>query len=115
MISEAPVGTIAAWYTALLFSVMSIFMATQFSSLLSKITSHKNGIKLVRGMLKSSKPSQGSSKKQAFVWQTPIMFLQLSILLFIGGLMTLIFKRAVDQGRKGGLWTKDGKVSPNLA
>jgi hypothetical protein len=98
----------------LLFAIISISTATQQSNNLQKIMSHpQKGLIKIRAMLESKHVTalgkKTASFNQHFVWQTPIMLLNFSILLFVAGLMILVIKLAVDKA--GGMSMNESQVN----
>lgn len=119
-----PIATLGCWYSALIFALTSVSSATQQAVTLNRLSTYSNGLTRIRLLLASRTPSEQAhdghnaqhnrpSLRQLYVWQTPIMFLNFSILLYIAGLMTLVFQVASQQW--GNVHEKWGIVSLHVA
>ncbi|EXA53644.1 hypothetical protein FOVG_01380 [Fusarium oxysporum f. sp. pisi HDV247] len=104
-IDDSPWTTRALFYSALILSLVSVSAGSQQSIALYRLGGHDIGLTTLRTLLKGS-GKQGASKLQLYVWQMPIMLLNVSILLFVIGLMILIWDRAAMQSS----WDQDPKV-----
>lgn len=92
-------------------AVISITSASQQNNILRKLTSHMDGFEKLRRILRSQRKAGGQyreSRLQHFVWQTPIMLLNFSIIIYIIGFLILIFHEAVSRG--GGIRARESKV-----
>ncbi|MCJ1235150.1 hypothetical protein MMC14_003116 [Varicellaria rhodocarpa] len=110
-----PWTTHALWLSALLLALTSISIATQQSIGLNRLSSNENGLYKIRRLLgednpryhpydrglyvsdneQSKEPRVRIRKSQLWIWQTPVMLLNFALLLYIIGLMTAVFSRAV--------------------
>ena len=111
-----PWTTRAFWSSALLFAMVSIALATQQSIALNRIMNYENSLRRIRSMLGEENPfysNQNSHngywgrdekieharmrmrKSQLYIWQTPVMLSNFSILLFVIGLFVKLFQAAV--------------------
>ncbi|EXA53642.1 hypothetical protein FOVG_01380 [Fusarium oxysporum f. sp. pisi HDV247] len=105
-IDDSPWTTRALFYSALILSLVSVSAGSQQSIALYRLGGHDIGLTTLRTLLKGS-GKQGASKLQLYVWQMPIMLLNVSILLFVIGLMILIWDRAAMQSS----WDQDPKIA----
>ncbi|KAG8354233.1 hypothetical protein FVEN_g7816 [Fusarium venenatum] len=78
------------WYGSLIIDLTSICLATQQSLTLHRLSCYTNKCERVREMLSKSSSYQAHPSEaevtQLYVWQTPIMLLNIGIVLFIIGL-----------------------------
>lgn len=122
-----PWSAYACWMSALLFSLTAISLAAQQSIGLNRLYSCDDGLLKIRCVLGEVNPNYEGHRprthgeehddtdtrmrprrSQLWLWQTPIMFLNFSILLFVIGLMISIFVRAAAS--TGGLSSPETKV-----
>ncbi|KAK4499144.1 hypothetical protein PRZ48_009656 [Zasmidium cellare] len=95
-VERAPTITLACWYSALLMILISITTATQQHNTLQKIASRSDSALRLQDLLKRrSAPSKPATPDfmQHFIWQTPIMLLNIGIPLYIVGLLGLVFSQ----------------------
>ncbi|KAL8935987.1 MAG: hypothetical protein Q9216_005163 [Gyalolechia sp. 2 TL-2023] len=127
-VEDDPWTTEACWTSALVLALTAISLATQQTIGLSRLSSCENGWLKVRHLLGKDNPDYGKSLRrphkhaknkmkmktsQLWMWQTPVMLSNFSILLFVVGLMISIFARAA---RTRGDWTKGQiQVSQNFS
>jgi hypothetical protein len=115
-----PIAAVGCWYSALIFALTSVSSATQQAITLNRLSTYSNGLTRIRLLLAAETESEQAddghdarhkrpSLLQLYVWQTPIMFLNFSILLYIAGLMALVFQVATQQW--GNVHEKWGIVS----
>lgn len=85
------------WYSGLLLSLLSITIAMQQSVALYRLGSNRGGLIKLRTLL-SYKVSGAFKPRylQIYVWQTPVMLLNVSISLFLIGLITLVYREVMD-------------------
>lgn len=117
-VEDDPWAAEACWTSALVLALTAISLATQQTIGLSRLCSCEDGWPKVRHLLGKNNPDYGKSPRrphrhaegkvkmktsQLWMWQTPVMLSNFSILLFVIGLMTSIFARAA---RTRGDWTK---------
>ena len=139
-IPNDPWSTQACWASGMLLALTAISVASQQTIGLSRLCSCENGLLKVRCLLGEDNPSYGHHedtverefpgtnpnrqgvrpfqedrvkmrKSQLWIWQTPVMLSNFSILLFVIGLMISIFVRA---SRALGHWSK-GDMQVSLA
>jgi len=76
-------------------TLTSICLATQQGVALNRISGYANSLERLRAMLGTdSSPVSNSTTPnwdQLYVWQTPIMLLNVSVILFIVGLIIMVF------------------------
>lgn len=89
------------WYSSLVLDLVAICLATQQSVALNRLSCYKDGLSKIRFVLGHMQPSKDGRPEtweprrlQLYVWQTPIMLLNFSILLFIIGLSVMIIGAA---------------------
>ena len=97
------------FYSALILALVSVVAGSQQSILLHRIGGHSQGFSALRLLLqgKLTNHVMQPSKIQLYVWQLPIMLHNVSVLLFIIGLMILIWDLAAIRPA----WDQDMKVS----
>jgi hypothetical protein len=81
-----------SWYSGLLFALVSICIATQQSVALHRLSSNEDA--LIRLCSIFSYNNAGILKPrytQIYIWQAPVMLLNLSIALFLLGLVVLVY------------------------
>lgn len=93
-------------------ALTSITTSTQQSVLLHRMGSHKEGLDRLQDLLRSRNAVAGVPAKprpmQLYVWQIPVILLNLSILLFLTGLATQVFAMAATHDSETG--TDEQKV-----
>lgn len=90
-----------------MIDLASICLATQQSLALNRLACYEDGYARIRQMLGGDRTQV--RRRQLFVWQAPIMLLNIGVLLFVAGLVRFILSNA------GTLWTtSDIKVCDNL-
>ncbi|KAF2629942.1 hypothetical protein BU25DRAFT_307513, partial [Macroventuria anomochaeta] len=109
-ISESPWTARAVLYASLILSLSTVASASQQSIALYRYGAHPQGLEMLQEMLASKKrdrPASTASKLQTYVWQMPVMLLNISISLLIVGLFILIWDRAAQVVD----WTDDMKIA----
>jgi hypothetical protein len=84
----------AIWYSALLIAVASIASSAQQAVVLTRLGSHPEGLRKIRELL-GKRSNDGSYKPknlQLFIWQAPLSLLNTSGVLFVAGLIVLVWK-----------------------
>ncbi|KAE8863119.1 hypothetical protein PTNB73_06326 [Pyrenophora teres f. teres] len=105
MVDEAPWTAKASFYSTLFISLSAVAAGAQQSIALDRYGQHPEGIRQLQELLRGG--SSGSvSWLQLYVWQLPIMLLNISIVLFLVGLLILIWARAAHSAA----WDDDMKV-----
>jgi hypothetical protein len=99
------------WYSGLVLSLLSITIAMQQSVALYRLGSNREGLIKLQALL-SYKVSGAAKPRylQIYVWQTPVMLLNVSILLFLIGLLTLVYHEVVDKSEN--VMVSTGPMSP---
>ncbi|KAN0102984.1 hypothetical protein V8E51_011297 [Hyaloscypha variabilis] len=94
-VENGPASTLACWYSGLLIAIVSITSGVQQSTILRKLSCYPDGLVRIRKLLRSSKQNRNGKFRentlQHFLWQTPIMLLNFSIVLFVIGLLIMVF------------------------
>ncbi|KAE9362839.1 hypothetical protein N431DRAFT_433567 [Stipitochalara longipes BDJ] len=112
-----PWSTKAAWYSSLILGLTAISSAMQQSLTLYRLGCYEDCLPRLRGILgKRHRGVDGSTFwtvrwSQMVVWQVPVMLLNFAILLFVGGVIGMLWDsavRAVHAG--GGLKSDDVKI-----
>lgn len=111
-IASAPWTVFATFYISLILSFTAISIGTQQSIVLLRLGSHPEGLKELQDLLKQGPPRAAGAQPRArrvqlYLWQLPVMLLNISILVFIIGVLILIWARAAAGAR----WNGDMKVS----
>jgi hypothetical protein len=84
----------AIWYSALLLAVTSIASSAQQNVVLARLGSHPEGLRKIRGLL-GYRADDGKLRPrnlQLFIWQAPLSLLNTSGVLFVVGLVVLVWK-----------------------
>jgi len=96
-LQQIPWGTAGLWYGALLMALTSICLATQQAVFLNRLSGYSDSLSRIRGILGSQPQFLGRPKAdpmpnwdQLYVWQTPIMLLNFSVILFIVGIVIML-------------------------
>ena len=81
-------------------SLTSVCLATQQGVSLNRISGYSDGLSRIRAILGSRRGLIGTVVMphwdQIYVWQGPIMLLNISVILFIVGLVIMVFDRLWD-------------------
>lgn len=113
-ISESLPVVRAFWYSSLLLALTSLSLATQQGVTLRRLSSHRDGFPFVRMLLgRQNKQRHGLVEPrlaQLYVWQTPVMLLNFSVILAVLGLAVLV----VDRARKSAWADADVQVGSVL-
>ncbi|KAK4209373.1 hypothetical protein QBC37DRAFT_324064, partial [Rhypophila decipiens] len=97
-VDDIPWSTAGLWYGALLMNLTSICLATQQGVSLNRLSGYSDSLSKIRNLLGSAgfhrqhRVTVTPHWDQLYVWQTPIMLLNVSIILFITGVVILIFE-----------------------
>lgn len=86
--------TKSLWYGSLIMDLTSISLAMQQSLAMNRLCCYSDRWKRIRLMLGKPKDVHGISKPrwtQLYVWQVPIMLLNIGLVLFLSGLIAEIF------------------------
>lgn len=88
----------ALWYSSLLLALTSVSVATQQAVTLRRLSSHREGLLFLRRLLGRQKNQPNGVFEprlaQLYVWQTPIMLLNFSIIVAVVGLAVLVVDKA---------------------
>jgi hypothetical protein len=105
-----PWATKSVWYSGLTLAMCSISLATQQSIALHRIGGHSEALQRIRSILSIRDGSMQPKprRSQLYIWQVPIMLLNISILLFLVGLAILVWNAAL--GVKSVVWTDEAKA-----
>lgn len=94
---QIPWDTAGLWYGALLMTLTSICLATQQAVFLNRLSGYADSPSRIRAILGSQFHPPGRTDTvvvpnwdQLYVWQAPIMLLNISVLLFIVGIVILV-------------------------
>lgn len=104
-IDLAPWTAKAMFYCTLFVSLSAVATGSQQSIALNRYGQHQEGLKSLQQLLTDSKTGK-PSQMQKYVWQLPVMLLNISIALFLIGLAILIWDRAASSPA----WDADMKV-----
>jgi hypothetical protein len=87
----------SSWYSGLLFALVSISIATQQSVALHRLAGNEDGL-LRLCMILSYRQNEKLKPRylQIFIWQAPVMLLNISIFLFLLGLAIVVYQRAMS-------------------
>jgi hypothetical protein len=97
----------SVWYSGLFLALVSIAIAVQQTVALHRLNSNQYGLARLRSMLSYKHAGVIKARySQVYIWQTPIMLLNVSILLFLIGLTIVVF-------RTGDTEAEDGRVGPH--
>lgn len=99
---------IAIWYSALLFAITSIATSAQQVVVLRRLGSHPEGLEKIRTLL-GKNAANGPPKPrnlQLFIWQAPLSLLNLSGVMFVVGLIVLVWKSVSLGGNDTKVWAK---------
>lgn len=83
----------AIWYSALMLALASIATSTQQAIFLSRLGSHPEGLRKTREVLGrcSETGAWKPSRVQLMVWQAPLSLLNSSVVLYVAGLVALVW------------------------
>ncbi|KAF2657197.1 hypothetical protein K491DRAFT_756950 [Lophiostoma macrostomum CBS 122681] len=82
------------WFSALIFSMGSIASACQQIGCVHRLTSHPDGLAMIRRLLgesNSAKPGVRVRSSQRILWQIPAMLLNGSLYMFVAGLCLMFY------------------------
>lgn len=105
-LDSAPWTVKATFYAALLMSLGAIAAGSQQSIFLNRYGKDPASLAELQRRFKDQ-AGDGVNHLQLYVWQTPVMLLNISILLLIIGISILVWVRAADSLS----WDEDTKVS----
>jgi len=92
-ITPQPYSVRSVWYSGLLFALISITVAVQQSVALHRLNSNQDGLAKLRSMLSYKHAGVLKARySQVYIWQTPVMLLNVSIFLFLIGLVIVVFR-----------------------
>lgn len=95
-VAEAPWTAISAFYASLILSLATVASASQQSIALYRFGAHSQGLVMLQKSLASGTNRGAASRLQIYVWQMPVMLLNISIMLLIVALFILIWDRAAQ-------------------
>lgn len=83
---------LAIWYSALVLALGSIATSAQQAVALGRLSSHPDGARKMREVLGREVGGRWRPRKvQLLIWQTPISLLNASIMMFVAGLIVLVW------------------------
>lgn len=108
---EAPWTVPAAFYSALIMSLSSVWMGSQLNIFLYRLGASRKSMIELQELLREE-PSPGAREHrpkflQKYLWHFPVLSLSWSLSIFLIGLTILILDRATTAGS----WQSDAKVS----
>ena len=103
-IDSAPWTAKAAFYATLILSLVAVSIGSQQSIALARFGGQKNGLKKLQDLLKNREGT--ASGRQLYLWQLPVMILNISILGFLIGLLIIVWNQAANSPA----WDDDMKV-----
>jgi hypothetical protein len=106
-IEPAPWTAKAVFYCTLFVSLSAVATGSQQSIALTRYGRSADGLKDLKHLLTGNTTGK-ASRVQQYVWQLPVMLLNISIALFLIGLVILIWARAASSPD----WDDDMKVCP---
>ncbi|KIV79109.1 hypothetical protein PV11_06694 [Exophiala sideris] len=87
----------SSWYSGLLFALVSICIATQQSVALHRLASNEDGLLRLCTVLSYKQAGRLQPRYlQIFIWQASVMLLNISIFLFLLGLVILVYQEVVS-------------------
>jgi hypothetical protein len=104
-IEPAPWTAKAVIYCTLFLSLSALTTGSQQSIVLTRYGRHQEGLEDLKRLL-GGKTDGEAKRAQEYVWQLPVLLLNVSIGLFVIGLMILIWARAASSPD----WDDDMKV-----
>jgi hypothetical protein len=105
--SEPPWTARAVFFASLITVLSTVASASQQSIALYRLGQHCESLKLLHKLLQSCARDGSASRLQKYMWQMPVMLLNISVASLIVGLLILIWDRAA----KTPAWDDDVKVS----
>ena len=92
-ITPQPYPVRSVWYSGLLLALVSITIAVQQSVALHRLSSNQDGLAKLRSMLSYKHAGVLKARySQVYIWQTPVMLLNVSIFFFLIGLVIVVFR-----------------------
>lgn len=105
-INDAPWTVKAVLYSTLIIALCSVASGTQQTIILNRYGKHHDGLKALQKLLESGIKPGTPRRLQLYVWQLPIMLLNISIALLVVGIFILVWARAANCPS----WDDDMKV-----
>ncbi|KAJ6260754.1 hypothetical protein Dda_4983 [Drechslerella dactyloides] len=105
--TDAPWTVLATFYGSLILSLVAIATGSQQSIALYRLGESQSALEKLQKLLRSKKDPSKLSSAQRYLWQVPVMLLNVSVLVFLVGLMILIWERAAVMPS----WDDDMKVA----
>jgi len=97
MTSKTPWTVYATFYAALILSLAAVSIGSQQTITLFRLGHNRDGLESLQKLLRKKADPHIASKSQLYLWQLPVMLLNVSILLFIIGLIVIIWSQAAQQ------------------
>ena len=110
----------AIWHGGLVFALFGVLVAAQQSMRLHRLSSHRDGYKLIRGSLARAKNRNGWHPHafQVYAWEVSIVFLVASVFCTVAGLSVLLWvSTAYGPNKPEGTswWDENSKVCSVLS
>ncbi|KAK6340649.1 hypothetical protein TWF696_008973 [Orbilia brochopaga] len=108
--TQAPWTVLATFYSALILSLVAVSTGSQQSIALYRLGESKNALKKLQELLSCTTDATAvrrPTSMQKYLWQIPVMLLNVSVLVFLVGLVILIWERAADMPS----WDDDMKIA----
>jgi hypothetical protein len=106
--ADAPWTVLATFYGALILSLSAVSTGSQQSIALYRLGTSKKRLRQLQRLLETTRKTNAHKGRrlQQYLWQVPIMLLNVSILVFLIGLLILIWHRAAQSPS----WDRDMKA-----
>jgi Na+-translocating ferredoxin:NAD+ oxidoreductase RnfD subunit len=104
-IDSSPWTVKATFYAALILSLVAVSVGSQQSIALSRLGGHPAGLENLKNKLRRGKGTV--TRSQLYIWQLPVMITNISILLFLIGMLIIIWSKATQYA----VWDDELKVS----
>ncbi|KAF3906066.1 hypothetical protein ABW21_db0207561 [Orbilia brochopaga] len=108
--TQAPWTVLAAFYGALILSLVAVSTGSQQSIALYRLGESKRALYKLQELLSfTTDPAamRAPTRMQRYLWQIPVMLLNVSVLVFLVGLVILIWARAAVMPS----WDDDMKIA----
>lgn len=103
------------WFCGIVFGIASVLTAADQTIRLHRLSSHKNGLALMRHSLRSEKRDDDGSFRpraiQVYTWQLSVLFLVGSALCLLLGLFLLVWSAMLEAVNGGKGFDENGYVS----
>lgn len=109
-INDAPWTVKAVLYSTLIIALCSVASGAQQTITLNRYGKHPDGLRALQKLLESARKPGKARLLQLYVWQLPVMLLNISIALLVIGIIILMWARAANSPS----WDDDMKVMRTL-